>query len=92
MGNERRTPQQIVERGREIYERQLRPQLEARHHGEYVVINTESGDYEIGADDLLVSKRAKARFGDAPLFTMRIGHETAYRLGGGSVIIDALGE
>ncbi len=80
MSNDRPTPQQIVQRGREIYERQLRRQLEARHHGEYVVINIESGDYEVGADDLLVSKRAKARFGDAPLFTMRIGHEAAYRL------------
>ena len=80
MSNGRPTPQQIVERGREIYECRLRSQLEAGHLGEFVVINIESGDYEVGADDLLVSKLAKARFGDAPLFTMRIGHETAYRL------------
>lgn len=82
MSNDRPTPDQIVQRGREIYEHQLRSQLESGNHGEFVVIDVASGDYEIGADDLLVSKRAKARFGDAPLFAMRIGHETAYRLSG----------
>jgi hypothetical protein len=37
-------------------------------------------------DDLAASKRAKARFPDSPLFTVRIGYPTAYRLGGSFLI------
>jgi hypothetical protein len=33
-------------------------------------------------DDVAAAKRVKARFGGAALFTMRIGYQAAYRLGG----------
>jgi hypothetical protein len=76
------TPDEIVEHGRRIYEDRIRAAVERDHHGEYLVINVETSEYELDVDDLAASKRAKARFGDAPLFTMRIGHAAAYRLGG----------
>jgi hypothetical protein len=41
----------------------------------------ETGEYEIDHDDLTASRRARARFPSAPLFTLRIGHEAAYRIG-----------
>lgn len=76
------SPAEIVERGRGIYEQTIRSQVEAAHQGDFLVINVDTGEYEIGRDDVLVSRRAKERFGGALLFTMRVGHDAAYRLGG----------
>lgn len=75
------TGDEVVRRGQEIYEREIRPKVEASNQGKFLVINIETGEYEMDADDLAAAKRAKARFGKAALFTMRIGHSAAYRLG-----------
>lgn len=75
------TGDEVVRRGQEIYERDIRPKVEAGNQGKFLVINIETGEYEMDADDLAAAKRAKARFGNAALFTMRIGHPAAYRLG-----------
>ena len=53
----------IVRRGQDIYEREIRPKVEAGNQGKFLVINTETGEYEMDADDLAAAKRAKARFG-----------------------------
>lgn len=76
-----RTPQEVVQRGIELYEQQIKAQVEAGNSGKFLVINTENGDYEMDVDDVAAAKRAKARFGDALLFSMRIGHAAASRLG-----------
>ena len=76
------SPEHVVARGREWYEREIRAQVEPQHNGEFLVINVETGEYELDADDVAASKRAKSRFPDAPLFAMRVGHRAAYRLGG----------
>jgi hypothetical protein len=46
-----------------------------------VVVDIETGDYEIDADDLAATKRALAKRPDAVLYGVRIGYPTAYRLG-----------
>ena len=75
------TGDEVERRGQEIYERDIRPMVEASNQGKFLVINIETGEYEMDTDDLAAAKHAKARFGKAPLFTMRIGHPAAYRLG-----------
>lgn len=72
---------EIVRRGREWYEKELRAKVEPRHRGEFLVIDVETGEYEIGRDDLEVSMRAKERFADRPLYAMRVGHRALYRIG-----------
>ena len=42
----------------------------------------ETSEYEMNEDDAAAAKRVKARFGGAALFTMRMGYQAAYRLGG----------
>ena len=78
------TETEIVERGQRLYEQTIRPAVdEAKNRGKLLVINVETGEYEMDADDVAAAKRAKARFGnDAVLFTMRVGYPAAYRLGG----------
>jgi hypothetical protein len=75
------TAEEIVRRGQEIYERQIRPKVEPNHRGKLLVINIETGEYEMDSDALTAAKRAKARFPEAALFTMRVGHPAAFRLG-----------
>lgn len=77
------TENEIVQRGQTLYEQKIRVALdEASNKGKMLVINVETGEWEMDADDVVAAKKAKARFGDAALFSMRIGHPAAYRLGG----------
>jgi len=78
-------PEAVARRGRDIYERDLKHLLEPDHDGEFVVLNVETGEYELGADDVEVSRRAKARFPDALLLTLRVGRAAAFRIGARSV-------
>ena len=82
MQQTRLTGSEIVRRGQALYDNQIRPKVEAGNEGKFLVINVDTGEYEMDADDLAAAKRVKSRFPDAPLFSMRIGHPGAYRLGG----------
>ena len=75
---------EVVQRGQALYEQQIRATVDtAENKGKMLVINIETGEWEIDADDVAAAKRAKAHFGDALLFSMRIGYSAAYRIGGG---------
>jgi hypothetical protein len=73
---------QVQMRGEEIYERQIRATVEAGNKGKFVVIDIETGEYEIDDNDLAATKRALAKRPGAVLFGLRIGYPTAYTLGG----------
>jgi len=76
------SPQEVESRGEEIYERQIRRQVESDHKGEFVVIDIETGEYELDQDDLQATKRALAKRPRAVLYGVRVGFPTAYTLGG----------
>lgn len=76
------TPDQIVQRGEAIYNDRIRQLVEPDHIGEVVVINVETGEYEMDADDVAASERASDRFGSAALYAMRVGEPGLYRFGG----------
>ncbi len=76
---------EIVKRGQAVYNETIRPQVEAGNKGKFLVINVETGEYEMDADDVAAAQRASARFPDAPLFSVRVGYPSAYELGGESL-------
>ncbi len=76
------SPQEVATRGEAIYEQSIRPHMEAQHRGEYVVIDIETGEYEVDQSDLAATKRALAKRPDAVLYGVRVGYPTAYRIGG----------
>jgi hypothetical protein len=80
------TAGEIARRGQEIYEQQLRPKVEAGNEGKFVVIDLNTGAYEIDADDLTASERLLARHPDAEIYGLRIGYPAAYRLGPGRAV------
>ena len=73
---------EITSRGARIYEQKLRSLLEPQHVGKYLVIDVESGDYEMDEDHLAASDRAAAKHPGAPLYAMRIGYKAIGRIGG----------
>jgi hypothetical protein len=73
-----------VERGTEIYDRSLREVLEAAHKGEYVVVNVDTGEYEVDPDYLTVAKRAAARWPQVVCYATRVGSQTIGRIGAGA--------
>jgi hypothetical protein len=56
--------------------------VEAGNNGKFVVIDVESGDYEIDRDDLAATKRLLSKRPVAALYGLRVGCPTAYTLGG----------
>ncbi len=76
------SPDELAKLARQVYSERLRARLEPHEDGKFVVINLDTGEYEVDADDLTASDRARSRFGDAPLFVLRVGRPAAYHLGG----------
>lgn len=62
-----------VRRGEEIYERQVRSQVERENRGKIVAIDIDSGEYEISDNVLSASQLLLARLPDAQIWCIRIG-------------------
>ena len=69
---EQSTVHTIVETGKRIYD-SLRPQLEPAMYGKYIVIDVDSGQYEIDAVHRAASGRIRARFPQGRFYVARIG-------------------
>lgn len=73
----RYSKEEFARRGDELYEHNVRPHLEASSRGKFVVIDIETGDYEIDTDELAASDRLLARHPDAQIWLARIGSRYA---------------
>ncbi len=83
MPHQRLGGEEVERRGQEIYERQIRADVEADRRGEICVIDVETGDYVIDRTMLSASKRLLARHPAGALWAVRIGYDAVYSLGGG---------
>jgi hypothetical protein len=86
MSTHRLTADEIVRRGEEIYQREIRAKVEATNKGKFLAIDIETGAYEIDEDDLAASKRLLARHPNVQIYGLRIGYPTAYRIGRHSLL------
>ena len=73
--------EEVVRRGREIYEREIRAKVEPKHDGEFVVVDVTTGSYEVDESDVTASDRALEKNPDAVLCFLRVGRPAAYRIG-----------
>jgi hypothetical protein len=80
--------EEFARRGDEIYERDVWPHIEAGDEGKFVVIDIDTGAYEIDEDELAASDRLLAHNSDAQLWVTRVGSRYARRFGlrGGSMV------
>ena len=76
-------PGEIAARGETIYRDQIRPLIETVRKGSFVVIDVETGDYEIDAGDAAATRRLLDRLPDAVTYGVRVGHRAAYSHVGG---------
>lgn len=67
----------------QLYENSIRAKVDsAENIGKMVIIDIESGDYEIDKNGLQASKRLNERYPNARLFGIRIGYNVAASFGG----------
>jgi len=72
----------LVTQRRTDWATKFRLAQEPGNRGKFIVIDIETGDYEVDDDDLKATKRVLARRPEAVLYGLRIGYPTAYTLGG----------
>ena len=66
--------------GRAIYNEKIRDTLGPQDKGKVVVIDVNSGDYEIADKDITATKRLRERRPDAYTWAERVGYPTVYRI------------
>lgn len=75
------TKDQVAYRGREIYERDIRAEVEREHEGEFLVVDVGTGYYAVGEDQDEVFDRAEENNPEGLFYLMRVGHPAAHRIG-----------
>lgn len=73
---------EIVRRGQELYEREIRAKVEPQHSGRFLVLDIDSADFDVADTAIEAIQRIKLRHADPALYILRVGHDAAYRLGG----------
>ncbi|WP_373540364.1 hypothetical protein [Chamaesiphon sp.] len=78
-----KSDREIAKRGRDLYDRSLRTQVEVRDNiGKIIAIDIITGNYEIDDNLLEASDRLLSQFSDAAIWIERIGFNAVYAVGG----------
>ncbi|MHC5938584.1 hypothetical protein [Nostoc sp.] len=81
----RYSKEEFARRGDEIYDSQVRPQVEANNYGKIVAIDIETGSWEMDTDEINASKRLETRYPDAQIWFVRVGDRYVRRFGAGRI-------
>ncbi len=73
------TKEEIVQRGKEIYERDIRPLVEAGNKGRVVAIDVLTGEFELADDAITSASQLRARAPEAVIFVLRVGYPALHR-------------
>ena len=76
-------PGQIAVRREAIYRERIRQLVEPVKKGSFVVIDVETGDYEIDAGDAAATRRLLERRPNAITYGIRVGYRAVYSHVGG---------
>lgn len=75
--------EEVAQRARELYEKSIRQQVEIDENiGKMVIIDFESGDYEVDETGLKAARNLSAKHPNPRLFGIRIGYNVAVSFGG----------
>lgn len=78
----RYSKEEFARRGDEIYENQVRSQVEEGNHSKIVALDIENGDFEVDKSEIEACERLEARHPDAQIWIVRIGSRHVRRFGG----------
>ena len=76
-------PGEIAVRGEAIYRERIQQLVEPVKKGSFVVIDVETGDYEVDAGDAAATRRLLGRRPGAVTYGIRVGYRAAYNHVGG---------
>lgn len=83
---QRRPREEAVRIGKEIYERDILPQVEAEHFGEYVAIDVDSGTWVVAEREITaVDRLREMRPGAVNVLCERVGYRALRSFGAGSL-------
>ena len=68
--------------GQAIYRERIRPLVHPQHKGKLVVIDVETGDYEMDYSPGRAMGRLRERHPECFTFLVRVGYRAAYHFGG----------
>ncbi|MGH7226008.1 MAG: hypothetical protein ACRELF_22550 [Gemmataceae bacterium] len=74
----RYSKEEFARRGEEIFERDIRPRLKKARKRDFVLIDIETGDFEVDASELAASDRLRARRPDAQVWMRRVGSRVSH--------------
>ena len=77
----RYSKEEFARRGNEIYESQVRSQVEEGNQGRIVAIDIETGAFELADDTITATDHLQERVPDAQPWVIRIGHRAVFRFG-----------
>jgi hypothetical protein len=81
----RYSKEEFARRGNEIYESQVRTQVEAGNYGKIVAIDIETGAFEVADTPMVAVDRLYEQYPNAQPWVIRIGHRAVFRFGSRSV-------
>ncbi|NJL37711.1 MAG: hypothetical protein HC840_06070 [Leptolyngbyaceae cyanobacterium RM2_2_4] len=70
----RYSKEEFARRGKEIYKTQIQSQVEEGNYSKIVAIDIETGAFEVAKDSITASDQLLARYPDAQIWFVRIGH------------------
>jgi len=77
----RYSKEEHARRGTELYERQIRSQVEAGNYGKIVALDIDSGDFEVAEEAIAACESLLARHPDAQIWCVRIGYPGIHHFG-----------
>jgi hypothetical protein len=77
----RYSKEEFARRGDEIYDRVIQPHVIQGDKGKFVLIDIETGDYEMDWNELVAHDRLVLRHPDAQVWFTRVGSRYARRFG-----------
>jgi len=81
----RYSKEEMARRGQEIYESEVRQQVEAGNEGKIVAIDIETGAFEVDEYVIPATERLFERHPNAQPWGIRIGHPAVYHFGARSL-------
>lgn len=72
---------EFARRGEELFEKEIRAKVVSEDPRKVVLIDIETGDFEVDFDEMAASARLRARHPDAQVWMRRVGSRVSRRFG-----------
>lgn len=73
-------PNEIVRKGEEIYQKELKEKLEKNYLGKFVAIEVESKEYFLGETSVEASQKARKKYPDKVTYLMKVGYPAVFTM------------